>query len=194
MIKLVRLDYRLLHGQVCFTWVQHVSANRVIIVDDASANDDLKKSALKLAKPQGVRLNVFTLEQIMARMPKVKQLKENIIMIFGNVHDLAPGDLRGQLRRHGQPRGRHAGRPVRLPAALRDRGHARHPGRGREDLQPADAGPHPHRHHEHLGSRDGRARPNLPYHPFGCGPERARRPQPGTALSKTHVRQVFRQF
>ena len=89
MIKLVRLDYRLLHGQVCFTWVQHVSANRVIIEDDASANDDLKKSALKLAKPQGVRLNVFTLEQIMAKMPKVKQLKENIIMIFGNVHDLA---------------------------------------------------------------------------------------------------------
>lgn len=89
MIKLVRLDYRLLHGQVCFTWVQHVSANRVIIVDDASANDDLKKSALKLAKPQGVRLNVFTLEQILAKMPKVKQLKENIIIIFGSVHDLA---------------------------------------------------------------------------------------------------------
>ena len=89
MIKLVRLDYRLLHGQVCFTWVQHVSASRVIIVDNASANDDLKKSPLKLAKPQGVRLNVFTLEQILAKMPKVKQLNENIIVIFGDVHDLA---------------------------------------------------------------------------------------------------------
>ena len=89
MIKLVRLDYRLLHGQVCFTWVQHVSAHRVIIVDDASATDDLKKSALKLAKPQGVRLNVFTCEQIMAKMPKVKALNENIIIIFGSVHDLA---------------------------------------------------------------------------------------------------------
>jgi PTS system mannose-specific IIB component len=89
MIKLVRLDYRLLHGQVCFTWVQHVGAHRVIIVDQASATDNLKKSALKLAKPQGVRLNVFTLEQIMAKMPKVKQLNENIIVIFGDVHDLA---------------------------------------------------------------------------------------------------------
>ena len=89
MIKLVRLDYRLLHGQVCFTWVQHVSAHRVIIVDNASATDELKKSALMLAKPQGVRLNVFTLDQIMAKMPKVKQLKENIIIIFGSVHDLA---------------------------------------------------------------------------------------------------------
>ena len=89
MIKLVRLDYRLLHGQVCFTWVQHVSAHRVIIVDDASANDDLKKSALKLAKPQGVRLNVFTLETMLAKMDKVAQLNENIIVIFGDVHDLA---------------------------------------------------------------------------------------------------------
>lgn len=89
MIKLVRLDYRLLHGQVCFTWVQHVSAHRVIIVDDASANDDLKKSALKLAKPQGVRLNVFTLETMLAKMDKVAQLNENIIVIFGDVRALA---------------------------------------------------------------------------------------------------------
>jgi PTS system mannose-specific IIB component len=58
-------------------------------VDNASATDDLKKSALKLAKPQGVRLNVFTCEQIMAKMPKVKALNENIIIIFGSVHDLA---------------------------------------------------------------------------------------------------------
>ena len=84
MIKLIRLDYRLLHGQVCFTWVQHVSANRVIIVDDASATDDLKK-----AKPQGVRLNVFTIAATLKKMPKVLELDENIILIFGNTSALA---------------------------------------------------------------------------------------------------------
>lgn len=42
MIKLVRLDYRLLHGQVVFGWVNHISAQRIIIVDDAAANDELK--------------------------------------------------------------------------------------------------------------------------------------------------------
>ena len=46
MIKLVRLDYRLLHGQVVFAWTGHVSAQRIIVVDDEAANDDLKKSAL----------------------------------------------------------------------------------------------------------------------------------------------------
>ena len=46
MIKLVRLDYRLLHGQVVFSWTGHVGAQRIIVVDDDAANDEMKKSAL----------------------------------------------------------------------------------------------------------------------------------------------------
>lgn len=80
MIKLVRLDYRLLHGQVVFGWVNHISAQRIIIVDDAAANDELKKSALSLSKPTGVRLNIFTLEKALAKMPKVETLDENMRM------------------------------------------------------------------------------------------------------------------
>ena len=40
MIKLVRLDYRLLHGQVVFSWTGHVGAQRIIVVDDDAANDE----------------------------------------------------------------------------------------------------------------------------------------------------------
>ena len=42
MIKLVRLDYRLLHGQVVFAWTGHTSAQRIIVVDDDAATDELK--------------------------------------------------------------------------------------------------------------------------------------------------------
>lgn len=58
MIKLVRLDYRLLHGQVVFSWTGHVGAQRIIVVDDDAANDEMKKSALLLSKPAGVRVNI----------------------------------------------------------------------------------------------------------------------------------------
>ena len=88
MIKLVRLDYRLLHGQVVFAWTGHVSAQRIIVVDDEAANDDLKKSALTLSKPTGVKLNIFPLEKALAKMPKVETLNENIMMIFGNTATL----------------------------------------------------------------------------------------------------------
>lgn len=88
MIKLVRLDYRLLHGQVVFAWTGYISAQRIIIVDDDAATDELKKSALSLFKPAGVRLNIFTLERALAKMPKVETLNENIMMIFGSVATL----------------------------------------------------------------------------------------------------------
>ena len=88
MIKLVRLDYRLLHGQVVFAWVGHVGAQRIIIVDDEAASDELKKTALSLSKPAGVRLNIFSLETTLAKMPKVETLNENIMMIFGNTATL----------------------------------------------------------------------------------------------------------
>ena len=73
-IVLARLDYRLLHGQVVFTWTTKVQAERIIVVDNAAANDDIKKGALKLAKPQGVRLNVFTVERALAKMDKLNTL------------------------------------------------------------------------------------------------------------------------
>ncbi len=88
MIKLIRLDYRLLHGQVVFAWTGHVGAQRIIVVDDEAANDEIKKSALMLSKPASARLNIFTLEKTLAKMPKVEQLNENIMMIFGNTATL----------------------------------------------------------------------------------------------------------
>lgn len=88
MIKLIRLDYRLLHGQVVFAWTGHTGAQRIIVVDDDAANDELKKSALMLSKPAGVRLNIFTLEKALAKMPKVETLNESIMMIFGNTATL----------------------------------------------------------------------------------------------------------
>lgn len=87
-IVLARLDYRLLHGQVVFTWTTKVQAERIIVVDNAAANDDLKKGALKLAKPQGVRLNVFTVERALSKMAKLNTLGERVMFIFGNTAEM----------------------------------------------------------------------------------------------------------
>lgn len=43
MIKLVRIDHRLLHGQVVFSWTKSLGISRIIVVDDETANDEMKK-------------------------------------------------------------------------------------------------------------------------------------------------------
>ena len=62
MIKLVRVDHRLLHGQVAFTWTSAINADCILIANDAVPKDDLRKTSLKLAKPTGVKLVMKSVE------------------------------------------------------------------------------------------------------------------------------------
>ncbi|MCC6099743.1 MAG: PTS mannose/fructose/sorbose transporter subunit IIAB [Coriobacteriaceae bacterium] len=87
-IVLTRLDYRLLHGQVVFSWVSKVGAERIIVVDDATANDEVRKGALRLAKPAGVRLNVFTVDRALKKMAKLNTLGEKVMFVFGSTSEL----------------------------------------------------------------------------------------------------------
>lgn len=56
MILLLRVDHRLLHGQVVFSWCSQLQPNCILIADDEVVKDDLRKSTLRLGKPQGVKL------------------------------------------------------------------------------------------------------------------------------------------
>ena len=51
MIALLRIDHRLLHGQVAFSWTQYIGADCILIANDNVPNDDLRKTTIKLAKP-----------------------------------------------------------------------------------------------------------------------------------------------
>ena len=49
MIKLVRVDHRLLHGQVIFSWTKQVGTNYIIVADDKVPNDPISMMALSIA-------------------------------------------------------------------------------------------------------------------------------------------------
>ena len=88
MIKFIRIDHRLLHGQVVFSWSKSLQINRILVVTDEAANDEFKKMSLELSKPQGIKLNIFTVENTLTKISKIEALSENIMMIFGNTKDV----------------------------------------------------------------------------------------------------------
>jgi len=55
-LALVRVDDRLLHGQVVLNWVRAVRPARILIVDDALAHDSLARDALMAASPPGIEV------------------------------------------------------------------------------------------------------------------------------------------
>ncbi|GAA3009990.1 PTS sugar transporter subunit IIB [Tetragenococcus solitarius] len=87
MIKLVRIDYRLLHGQVVFAWSKALGITRTIVVNDAAATDDFKKMSLNLSKPSGMKLNIFTVDETIKKMEKIEGLNDSIMLIFGNTEE-----------------------------------------------------------------------------------------------------------
>lgn len=62
MIRKVRVDHRLIHGQVGFTWTRFLDANCILIASDDLMKDSIKMSAMKMAKPSGVKLVMKNIE------------------------------------------------------------------------------------------------------------------------------------
>ena len=57
MILLLRVDHRMMHGQVAFSWTQNLGADCILIANDAVASDELRKTTMKLAKPRGNKIS-----------------------------------------------------------------------------------------------------------------------------------------
>lgn len=61
---LARIDTRLLHGQVATSWTKATNPNRIIVVSDKVAKDDLRKKLIEQAAPTGVRAHVIPLKKL----------------------------------------------------------------------------------------------------------------------------------
>lgn len=61
-IVLARIDNRLLHGIVATQWAGRSGAQRIMIIDDTVANNELTKASMKLARPTGMAISIITEE------------------------------------------------------------------------------------------------------------------------------------
>ncbi|MBR3251222.1 MAG: PTS sugar transporter subunit IIB [Erysipelotrichaceae bacterium] len=62
MIKHLRIDNRLIHGQVAVTWMNAIGADKIIVCNDKVAADPIQKMALPMAA-RGNTVYVFSVEE-----------------------------------------------------------------------------------------------------------------------------------
>jgi mannose/fructose/N-acetylgalactosamine-specific phosphotransferase system component IIB len=80
-LKLVRVDDRLIHGQVVAVWLRSIGADRIVIIDDKSARDAFMKDLMILAAPQGVAVEVLTVEEGILRAAAVAATDERAFVL-----------------------------------------------------------------------------------------------------------------
>lgn len=63
MIKLVRLDERLIHGQVATKWSRLLGIDRIVVADDDAAASDMMQKSLMMAAPSGCKVAIVTVDK-----------------------------------------------------------------------------------------------------------------------------------
>ena len=87
MIKLLRVDHRLLHGQVAFSWTNALGTDCILIANDSVPGDDIRKTTLKLSKPNGVKLVIKTIDDAIAAVNSGVTDKYKLFIIVESIHD-----------------------------------------------------------------------------------------------------------
>ncbi|MEG0277537.1 MAG: PTS sugar transporter subunit IIB [Erysipelotrichaceae bacterium] len=63
-ICFVRIDDRLIHGQIVTAWLKNYQAKNILIVDELVSKDEFLKNVLQMVKPSGVDLIIKGTELI----------------------------------------------------------------------------------------------------------------------------------
>lgn len=81
-LKLVRVDDRLIHGQVVAIWLKALHARRIIVVDDRTAADEFLREVLVYAAPPGVPVEVLDLVRGIERVRELVSDPEPVFVLM----------------------------------------------------------------------------------------------------------------
>lgn len=89
MIKLTRIDDRLVHGQVAMTWTPALGADCLLVANDKAATDEFLKMTLGLAKPASAKLLIKTLADAIIFLNDPRGQNMKILVLVNAVKDAA---------------------------------------------------------------------------------------------------------
>lgn len=87
-IVLTRIDDRYIHGQVVTRWIKDYPSERIIVVSDAVANDELRKSLLISVAPSHMKASVVTVEKMIKAYHSDRYEGVTAFVLFGNPQDI----------------------------------------------------------------------------------------------------------
>ncbi|MDD4357779.1 MAG: PTS sugar transporter subunit IIB, partial [Smithellaceae bacterium] len=86
-IALVRVDNRLVHGQILEAWVPFVKAKCIMVVDDNAASDFFCETVIRMAVPSDIEVNICSVEDFAASYVFSQGNGKKSIVLFSNIAD-----------------------------------------------------------------------------------------------------------
>lgn len=85
---LVRIDDRLIHGQVATRWTKESKVSRIIVVNDDVAKDQVRSTMLKSVAPPGVTAHVVNVDKMVRVYNNPEYGNDRVMLLFTNPTDI----------------------------------------------------------------------------------------------------------
>jgi mannose/fructose/N-acetylgalactosamine-specific phosphotransferase system component IIB len=84
---MVRVDDRLVHGQVTQGWGSVLDPDRFVVINDAAAADSWERELYESSAPDGTAITVVALDEARARLEKWLEEGEELILLLEHPAD-----------------------------------------------------------------------------------------------------------
>ena len=88
MLKLIRLDERLIHGQIAIKWSRHTGVDRIIVANDAAAENSVIQKSLMMAAPATCKTAIISVDKAIDMMKNPKASDHKILILVNNPDDI----------------------------------------------------------------------------------------------------------
>lgn len=86
-LVLVRVDCRLIHGQVVETWLPHTGADCLVVANDDLAANPFLRSVMELAVPRSIHVVFCRLDEVARELDTVERRGERAILLCSTFAD-----------------------------------------------------------------------------------------------------------
>ncbi|MDR0921004.1 MAG: PTS sugar transporter subunit IIB [Lactobacillales bacterium] len=87
MIVQIRVDDRLIHGQVAMVWTKELNAPLIVVANDEAAKNEVMKMTLKMATPSGKKLLIRSVEEAIEVFNDSRGKDKRIFVLTNSVSD-----------------------------------------------------------------------------------------------------------
>ena len=84
-IGLIRVDSRLIHGQVITKWLNYSKANVIVVVDDELSKDSFMSEIYKASAPNGIIVEILSIDDFMKNTGTHKYSNKRLLILLKNI-------------------------------------------------------------------------------------------------------------
>ncbi|MFP5221242.1 MAG: PTS sugar transporter subunit IIB [Acidobacteriota bacterium] len=83
----VRIDNRLVHGQIIESWLPFTDARTIVVANDELAGDELRQQIMSIAIPLGVDIFFVKVALVQEHLSGKKLLGKDVLVLFASCPD-----------------------------------------------------------------------------------------------------------